>query len=188
LAKSIEIDQIVIPPRVGSSYFGIAYRRKEEGMASTIHRQRRISSRARFFSGVLGAGLFGLLLAAPLSWSQTTDVTILQVNIIAPESGQVIDSDCFRLDHITGNFTSDRLSTQGASNGVWYAYDQLDLPSLFTAHVNLPPTAGQAGPNTVSYGGVLDLIGGMGAGAIVQSDGTPLAYEAQVNPKYPFRL
>jgi len=151
-------------------------------MASTIHRQRRISSRARLFSGVLGAGLFGLLLAAPLSWSQTPNITILQVSIIAPESGQVIDSDCFRLDHITGNFTSDLFSSQGASNGVWYAYDQLDLPSLFTAHVNLPPTAGQAGPNTVSYGGVLDLTGGVGAGAIVQSDGTPLAYEAQVNP------
>lgn len=167
---------------VGSSYGGIAYRRKEEGMASTIHRQRRISSRARVFSGVLGAGLLGLLLAAPLSWSQTPDVTILQVSIIAPESGEIIDSDCFRLDPITGAFTSDLLSTQGASNGVWYAYDQQDLPALFTAHVNLPPTAGQAVPNTVSYGGVLDLNGGIGAGAIVQSDGTPLAYEAQVNP------
>jgi hypothetical protein len=152
-------------------------------MASTIHRQRRISSRARLFSGVLGAGLFGLLLAAPLSWSQTPNITILQVSIIAPESGQVIDSDCFRLDHITGGFTSDRFSTQGASNGVWYAYDRPDLPAaLFTAHVNLPPTAGQPVPNTVSYGGVLDLNGGTGAGAIVQSDGTPLAYEAQVNP------
>jgi hypothetical protein len=167
---------------VGSSYTGIAYRRKEEGMASTIHRQRRISSRARVFLGVLGAGLLGLFLAAPLGWSQTTDITILQVSIIAPESGAMIDSDCFQLDHITGAFTSDLLSTQGASNGVWYAYDQQDLPSLFTAHVNLPPTAGQAVPNTVSYGGVLDLNSGVGAGAIVQSDGTPLAYEAQVNP------
>jgi len=167
---------------VGSSYTGIAYRRKEEGMASTIHRQRRISSRARVFLGVLGAGLLGLFLAAPLGWSQTTDITILQVSIIAPESGAMIDSDCFQLDHITGAFTSDLLSTQGASNGVWYAYDQQDLPSLFTAHVNLPPTAGQPVPNTLSYGGVLDLNGGMGAGAIVQSDGTPLAYEARVNP------
>ena len=106
---------------IGSSYTGIAYRRKEEGMASTIHRQRRISSRARVFLGVLGAGLLGLLLAAPLGWSQTTDITILQVSIIAPESGEMIDSDCFQLDHITGAFTSDLLSTQGASNGVWYA-------------------------------------------------------------------
>jgi hypothetical protein len=168
---------------VGSSYIGIAYRRKEEGMASTIHRQRRISSRGRLFSGVLGAGLLGLLLAAPLGWSQTPDITILQVSIIAPESGEIIDSDCFQLDHITGAFTSDLLSTQGASSGVWYVYDRPDLPAaLFTAHVNLPPTAGQPVPNTLSYGGVLDLNGGMGAGAIVQSDGTPLAYEAQVNP------
>ena len=159
------------------------YRRKEEGMASTIHRQRRTSSRGRLFSGVLGAGLLGLLLAAPLGWSQTPDITILQVSIIAPESGEIIDSDCFQLDHITGAFTSDLLSTQGASNGVWYAYNRPDLPAaLFTAHVNLPPTAGQAVPNIVSYGGVLDLNGGMGAGAVVQSDGTPLAYEAQVNP------
>jgi hypothetical protein len=152
-------------------------------MASTIHRQRRISSRARIFSGILGAGLLGLLLAAPLGWSQTPDVTILQVSIIAPESGEMIDSDCFLLDHLTGDFTSDRLSSQGASNGVWYAYDRPDLPAaLFTAHVTLLPTAGQAVPDTVSYGGVLDLIGGVGAGAIVRSDGTPLAYEAQVNP------
>jgi hypothetical protein len=107
----------------------------------------------------------------------------LQVSIIAPESGEIIDSDCFQLDHITGAFTSDLLSTQGASSGVWYAYDRPDLPAaLFTAHVNLPPTAGQPAPNTISYGGVLDLNGGVGAGAIVQSDGTPLAYEAQVNP------
>ena len=127
--------------------------------------------------------MLGLLLAAPLGWSQTTDVTILQVSIIAPESGEIIDSDCFLLDHLTGDFTSDLLSTQGASNGVWYAYsDQQDLPALFTAHVSLLPTAGQAVPDTVSYGGVLDLNGGVGAGAIVQSDGTPLAYEAQVNP------
>ena len=168
---------------VGSSYFGTTYRRKEAGMASTIHRQRRISSRARFFSGVLGAGLLGLLLAAPLGWSQTPDITILQVSIIAPESGEIIDSDCFLLDHLTGDFTSDLLSSQGASTGVWYAYsDQQDLPALFTAHVTLLPTAGQAVPDTVSYGGVLDLNSGVGAGAIVQSDGTPLAYEAQVNP------
>ena len=99
-------------------------------MASTIHRQRRISSRARLFSGVLGAGLLGLLLAAPLGWSQTPDITILQVSIIAPESGEIIDSDCFQLDHITGAFTSDLLSTQGASSGVWYAYDRPDLPAL----------------------------------------------------------
>jgi hypothetical protein len=162
---------------------GIAYKRKKEGMASTIHRQRRISSRGRLFSGVIGAGLLGLLLAAPLGWSQTPDITILQVSIIAPESGEIIDSDCFQLDHITGAFTSDLLSSQGASNGVWYAYDRPDLPApLFTAHVNLPPIAGQAVPNIVSYGGVLDLNGGLGAGAIVQSDGTPLGYEAQVNP------
>jgi hypothetical protein len=168
---------------IGSSYFGITYRRKEEGMASTIHRQRRRSCRARFFSGILGAGLLGLLLAAPLGWSQPSDVTILQVSIIAPESGEIIDSDCFLLDHITGDFTSDLLSSQGASNGVWYAYsNQQDLPALFTAHVSLLPTAGQAVPDTVSYGGVLDLNGGVGAGAIVRSDGTPLAYEAQVNP------
>jgi hypothetical protein len=152
-------------------------------MAPTIYRQRRLLCRARFFSGVLGAGLLGLLLAAPLGWSQTPDVTILQVSIIAPESGAMIDSDCFLLDHLTGDFTSDRLSTQGASNGVWYAYsNQPDLPALFTAHVTLLPTAGQAVPDTVSYGGVLDLNGGVGAGAIVRSDGTPLAYEAQVNP------
>jgi hypothetical protein len=167
---------------IGSSYFGIAYRRKEEGMASTIHRQRRVSSRARLFSGVLGAGLLGLLLAAPVGWSQPTDVTILEASIIAPESGEIIDSDCFRLDHITGAFTSDLSGIEGASNGVWYAYDQQDLPSLFTAHVTLLPTAGQAVPDTISYGGVLDLNSGMGAGAIVRSDGTPLAYEAQVNP------
>ena len=83
---------------VGSSYFDIAYRRKEEGMASTLHRQRRILSRARLFSGVLGASLLGLLLAAPLSWSQPIDdVTILEVSIIVPGSGEIIDSDCFRL-------------------------------------------------------------------------------------------
>jgi hypothetical protein len=168
---------------VGSSYVGIAYRRKEEGMTSTIHRQRRISSRARLFSGVLGAGLLGLLFTAPLSWSQTTGVTILQVSIIAPESGAVVDSDCFRLDHTTGAFTSDVASAQGAPTGVWYAYsDQQDLSALFTAHVTLPPTAGQPMPNTISYGGVLDQNGGIGAGAIVFSDGTPFAYEAQVNP------
>jgi len=151
-------------------------------MASTIHRQRRISSHARLFSGVLGAGLLGLLLAAPLGWSQTTDLTILQVSIIDPESGAIIDSDCFELDHITGAFTSDLSSIEGASNGVWYAYDQPAPPSLFTAHVTLLPTAGQTVPDTVSYGGILDLDSGMGAGAIVRSDGTTLAYEAQENP------
>ena len=152
-------------------------------MASTICRQRRMLSRARFFSGVFGAGLLGLLLAAPLGWDQPPDVTILQVSIIAPESGAIIDSDCFLLDHLTGGFTSEVLSIQGASNGVWYAYsNQQDLPALFTAHVTLLPTAGQVVPDTVSYGGVLDLTGGVGAGAIVRSDGTPLAYEAQVNP------
>ena len=152
-------------------------------MASTIYRQRRIASRARFFSGALGAGLLGLLLAAPLGWSQTSDVTILQVSIIAPESGEIIDSDCFLLDHLTGDFTSDLLSSQGASNGVWYAYsDPQALQALFTAHLTLAPTAGQAVPDVISYGGVLDLNGGVGAGAIVRSDGTPLAYEAQVNP------
>jgi hypothetical protein len=167
---------------VGSSYFGIAYRRKEEGMASTIHRQRRISSRARLFSGVLGAGLLGLLLAAPLGWSQTTDLTILQMSIIEPESGEIINSDCFRLNHITRAFTSDLSSIEGASNGVWYAYAQPAPPALFTAHVTLLPTAGQAVPDTVSYGGVLDLNSGMGIGAIVRSDGTKLAYETQGNP------
>jgi hypothetical protein len=124
-------------------------------MASTMHRQRWISSCARVFSGALGFGLLGLLLTASLSWAQLppppppppTGIIIFQVTIIAPESGQVDASDCFRLDPTTGAFTSDVLSGQGFPNGFWYAFSlEQDLPSLFTAHVTAIATSSDGQP------------------------------------------
>jgi hypothetical protein len=114
-----------------------------------------------------------------------TGVTSLQVSIISPQSSQVVDSDCFRLDAATGVFTSDLLSALGWPNGFWYAVSfQPDQPALFTAHLTALGTSndGQPMPLTISYGGFLDQDGGIGAGAIVFSDGTPFAYQAQVNP------
>jgi len=178
----------------GSSYFSIVHRRKEESMASIMHCQRRITSWAWISSGVLGVGLLGLLLTAPLSWAQTpppptpppTDIIILQVDIIAPESGEVVNSDCFRLDPTTATFTSDFFSAQGAPNGFWNAVSvQEGQPSLFTAHITAlgASSDGQPVAFTVSYGGVLDFVGQFGGlGPIIQSDGTPYVYQAQINP------
>jgi hypothetical protein len=174
--------------------FGITHKMKEEDMALTIHRQRWISSCARVFSGVLGCGLLGLLLTASLSWAQLpptptpppTGIIIFQVTIIAPESGQAAGSDCFRLDPTTGAFTSDFFSAQGLPSGFWYAFSlEQGQPSLFTAHVTALATSsdGQPLPFAVSYGGILDLQGpNGGVGSIVYSDGTPYAYQAQINP------
>jgi hypothetical protein len=75
-------------------------------MISITHRQRQTLSWTCIFSGVLGMGALGLLLTASLSWAQLppptppppTDIIILQVSIMAPESGEVVDADCFRLD------------------------------------------------------------------------------------------
>ena len=52
----------------------------------------------------------------------STGVTVLQVNLITPESGEVVDSDCFRLDHTTGAFSSNASSAQSMLDGFWYAY------------------------------------------------------------------
>ena len=165
-------------------------------MASIMRRQRRITTWAWISSGVLGVGLLGLLLTAPLSWAQIpppptpppTGIIILQVDIIAPESGQVVNSDCFRLDPTTGTFTSDLFSAQGAPNGFWNAVSvQEGQPALFTAFITAlgASSDGQPVAFTVSYGGVLDLVGqlgGIGVGAIIDSAGTPYAYQGQITP------
>jgi hypothetical protein len=178
----------------GLFYFGITHSRKEEDMASTMHRQRWISSCARVFSGALGFGLLGLLLTASQIWAQLppppppppTGIIIFQVTIITPETGQADASDCFRLDPTTGAFTSDVLSGQGLPNGFWYAFSlEQGQPSLFTAHVTAIGTSsdGQPVPFAVSYGGILDLQGqNGGVGAIVFSDGTPFSYQAEMAP------
>jgi hypothetical protein len=156
-------------------------------MAFTIHRQRQISSRARVFLGGLGAGLLGLLLAAPLSWAQIGAVPpappsigfiIWQVNYIDPASNELFDRDCLRMDRATWTFTSDRFNAQ---RGFWYAAGQPDL--FFTAHITVD---GQPVPLTISYGGLLDPNGGITTGTLVSSNGTEItykvAYVAQVNP------
>jgi hypothetical protein len=167
-------------------------------MGSTLHRQRRFSC-SRVISGVLGCSLLGLLLTASLSWAQLpppppptppppppTGTIIFEVIIIAPESGQVAGADCFRLDPTTGAFTSDTLSAQGLPSGFWFGYSlEQGQPALFTAHVTAIATSsdGQTVPFAVSWGGILDLQGANGGvGSIVFSDGTPFAFQAQMNP------
>jgi hypothetical protein len=160
-------------------------------MGSTIHRQRRFSC-SRVISGVLGYSLLGFLFTVSLSWAQLPPppppppTIIFEVIIIEPESGQAAGADCFRLDTTTGAFTSDTLSAQSLPSGFWFGYSlEQDQPSLFTAHVTAIATSsdGQTVPFTVSYGGVLDLQGANGGvGAIVFSDGTPYAFQAQMNP------
>jgi len=163
-------------------------------MMSITHRQRQALSWAWLFSGACGIGALGLLLTASLSWAQLppptpptpTDIIILQVSIIAPESGEVVDADCFRLDPTTGSFTSDIFSALGGPSGFWYALTvQQGQPSLFSAHLTAlgESSDGQPVAVTISYGGILDLVGQLGGlGAIVSSDGTPFAYQAQITP------
>jgi hypothetical protein len=160
-------------------------------MASLI---RRVFSCFRVSLGVLGYSLIGLLLTASLSWGQLPPPTpppptgpiIFEVTIIVPETGQAGGGDCFRLDPTTGAFTSDVLSGQGLPSGFWYGFSlEPGQPYLFTAHVTAIATSsdGQTVPFTVSYGGVLDLEGvNGGIGSIVFSDGTPYAFQAQMNP------
>ena len=180
---------------VGSPNFRIASK-SQEGTVSTVAHQGRLSARTRVFSGVLGAGLLGLLLSASVSLAQIGGVTpsqppnpnpssvvSLEVSIITPENGQGVARDCFRLNNETGAFRSDVLSANGFPDGFWYAVGtQGQSTALFTAHMSALAASsdGQPVPFTVSFGGILDQNGGMGA--IVQSDGTPLAYQAQVNP------
>ena len=77
----------------------------------------------------------------------STGVTVLQVNLITPESGEVVDSDCFRLDHTTGAFSSNASSAQSMLNGFWYAYSpQQAQPALFTAHMTALATSSDGQP------------------------------------------
>ena len=175
----------------GPPPFTMIHGRKEERMMSNMHRQRPTLSWAWLFSGMLGLGALGLLLTASWSWAQfpppsPAATIILQVTIIAPESGEVVNVDCFRLDPTTGSFTSDFFGAQGIPSGFWYALSvQQGQPALFTAHLTalLTSSDGQLVPFTISYGGILDLVGQLGGiGAIVSSDGTPYAYQGQITP------
>jgi hypothetical protein len=167
-------------------------------MMSITHRQRQTLSWAWLFSGACGIGALGLLLTASLSWAQLppptppptppppTGIIILQVSIIAPESGEVVGADCFRLDPTTGSFTSDVFSARGGPSGFWYALTvQQGQPALFTAHLTAlgESSDGQLVPVTISYGGILDLVGQIGGlGPVIDSDGTPYVYQAQITP------
>jgi hypothetical protein len=108
---------------------------------------------------------------------------VFAASIITPENGQVVDQDCFRLNTDTGAFRADALSAQGIPDGYWNAVGAQDQSTaLFTAYMTaLATTAdGQTVPVTISFGGAMGQNGG--AGAIVISDGTPLAYQVQVDP------
>ena len=137
--------------------------------------------------------MLGLLLNASVSWAQIlppqppTDIIIVQVNIITPENGQVVGSDCFRLDPTTGAFTSDVFSAQGVPNGFWNAVSVQDQPSLFTAFITAlgASSDGQPIAFTTSYGGIIDFVGqlnGIVVGAIIDSAGTRYAYQGQITP------
>ena len=146
---------------------------------------------------VLATGLLGLLLSAPLSWAQFGGVNppqpqppappqsceiVLAASIITPEDGQVVDQDCFRLNAETGTFRADSLSAQGIPDGYWNVVSTSESTALFTAYMTAMGTTddGQTVSVTVSRGGVMGPDGG--AGAIVISDGTPLAYQVQMDP------
>lgn len=165
-----------------------------QAAATTMFNAPRVS-RTQRITRVLGAGLLGLLLSAPLSWAQLGGVTppppptppqsseiVFAASIITPENGQVVDQDCFRLNTETGAFRADRLSAQGIPDGYWNVVGADQSTVLFTAYMTaLAATdAGQPVPVTFSFGGVMGPDGG--AGAIVISDGTPLAYQVQMDP------
>jgi hypothetical protein len=59
----------------------------------------------------------------------------------------MVDSDCFRLDHTTGAFSSNASSAQSMLNGFWYAYSlQQAQPALFTAHMTALATSSDGQP------------------------------------------
>jgi len=174
-------------------------------MAFTMHRQGKISSRAPVFSGVIGAGLLGLLLAAPLSWAQIggvrpakpfTDVKRLQVTLTSRnlDAGQIEVSDphCVQLNPNTWAFISDfsKLFSPATSHGAWYGHNpQQGRQTFFTAHITavVLNSGGQPVPLTISYGSFLDLDDGIGEGDLLISDSTGVAYfratyEVQENP------
>jgi hypothetical protein len=153
-------------------------------------------SRPQRAARVLGTGLLGLLLAASLSWAQLgggkppqpptpppSSELVFAASIITPENGQVVDQDCFRLNTETGAFRADALSAQGIPDGYWNAVGAQDQSTaLFTAYMTALAAAddGQPVAVTIALGGAMGQNGG--AGAIVISDGTPLAYQVQVDP------
>jgi hypothetical protein len=174
-------------------------------MAFTMHRQRQISSRAPVFSGVLGAGLLRLLLAAPLSWAQIggeppakpfTDIKRLQVTLTSRnlDTGQIEVSDphCVQLNPNTWTFISgfSGLFSPATSHGAWYGHNpQQGSQTLLTAHITVPveTSAGRLLQLTISYSGFLDLDAGIGEGDLLISDSTGdpyfrATYEFQEDP------
>jgi hypothetical protein len=167
-----------------------------QSAATTMFASPRISFSQRA-ARVFGTGLLGLVLSAPLSWAQLGGVNppqpstptpppsselVFAASIIAPESGQVVDQDCFRLNTETGAFRAESLSAQGLPDGYWNVVGAGESTALFTAYMTALGTTddGQTVSVTISFGGAMSQNGG--AGAIVISDGTPLAYEVQANP------
>jgi hypothetical protein len=102
---------------------------------------------------VIGAGLLGLLLSAPLSWAQLgggnppqpptptpppSSELVFAASIITPKNGQVVDQDCFRLNTETGAFRADALSAQGIPDGYWNVVGAQDQSTaLFTAYMTV---------------------------------------------------
>ena len=164
--------------------------------ATTMFDAPRVSPMQRA-ARVLGTGVIGLMLSAPLSWAQFGGVhppqpqppappqsseIVLAASIITPEDGQVVDQDCFRLNTETGAFRADSLSAQGIPDGYWNAVSAGESTVLFTAYMTAMGTTetGQPAAVTIALGGAMGQEGG--SGAIVISDGTPLAYHVQVDP------
>ena len=170
-----------------------------------MHRQRQILSRALVFSGVLGAGFLGLLLAAPLSWAQIggvppappfNDIKHLEVTLTSIKLDRikvVFDPHCVQLDPNTWSFMSgfSDIFSPESSYGSWYGYNlQESSETLLTAHITASAqiSADQPLMLTISYSGLLNLVDGRGEGTLLISDritGDPYyraTYVVQENP------